>query len=141
MVNGPSSIEAWIDGKKLGRAVYNLLLNACQAAHRGTNLPLVTLNFEEDEKNIRIAVADNGPGVAESIRETMFLPFVSEGKESGVGLGLTLAQQIAQEHGGGISLGETSEDETIFTIILPKASLQALGVVVERKTSPAYAPG
>ena len=35
----------------------------------------------------------------ESVRRTMFLPFVSEGKQSGIGLGLTLAQRIAQEHG------------------------------------------
>ena len=133
VVNGPSSIEAWIDAKKLGRAVYNILLNACQAARRGKNLPLVTLNFEEDEKNIRIAVADNGPGVAESIRETMFLPFVSEGKESGVGLGLTLAQQIAQEHGGTIELKETLEGYSVFTITLPKAALHALGAAADRK--------
>ncbi len=41
--------------------------------------------------------------------ETIFLPFVSEGRESGTGLGLTLAQQIAQEHGGDINLEETLE--------------------------------
>jgi signal transduction histidine kinase len=133
VVNGLSSIEAWIDAKKLGRAVYNLLLNACQAARRGKDLPLVTLNFEEDERSIRIEVADNGPGVPESIRETMFLPFVSEGKESGVGLGLTLAQQIAQEHGGTIELRETVEGYSVFTITLPKAALHALGAAADRK--------
>jgi signal transduction histidine kinase len=130
---GFSSIEAWIDAKKLGRAIYNLLLNACQAACRGMNPPLVTLSLEEDERYIRIKVADNGPGVAESIRKTMFLPFVSEGKESGVGLGLTLAQQIAQEHGGRIDLDETLEGHSIFTITLSKAALQALGAVQDRK--------
>jgi nitrogen-specific signal transduction histidine kinase len=70
------------------------------------------------------------------VRQTIFLPFVSEGRESGIGLGLTLAQQIAQEHGGGIDLEETAEGETVFTIRLPKASLQALGAVVEKKSRP-----
>jgi signal transduction histidine kinase len=133
-------MEAWVDSKKLGRAVYNLLLNACQAAKRGKGPARVTLSLCEDERSIGIRIADNGPGVPASLRQKIFLPFVSEGRESGIGLGLTLAQQIAQEHGGGIDLDETSEGETVFTIILPKASLQALGLVVEKKTSPAYAP-
>jgi len=139
-LNGLSSIEAWVDSRKLGRAVYNLILNACQAAKRGKGPPRVTLSLYEDEQSIGIRVADNGPGVPASLRQKIFLPFVSEGRESGIGLGLTLAQQIAQEHGGRVDLDETSEGETVFTINLPKASLQALGDVVERRTSPAYAP-
>lgn len=133
VVTGLTSIEACVDAKKLGRAVYNLLLNACQAAHRGKSQALVTLNAAEDDKNIRIEVSDNGPGVPESIRKTMFMPFVSEGKESGVGLGLTLAQQIAQEHGGTIELKDSLEEESVFTITLPKAALQALGAVADRR--------
>jgi signal transduction histidine kinase len=139
-LKGLSSLEAWVDSKKLGRAVYNLLLNACQAAKRGKGPANVTLGLYEDEQSIGIRIADNGPGVPAAIRQKIFLPFVSEGRESGIGLGLTLAQQIAQEHGGGITLDQTTEGETVFTINLLKASLQALGVVVERKTSPAYAP-
>ena len=133
VVSGLSSVEVWMDSKKLGRAVYNLLLNACQAARRGKDLPLVTLDLVEDEQSLRIEIADNGPGVPESIRQTMFLPFVSEGKESGVGLGLTLAQQIAQEHGGSIELKETPEGHSVFVITLPKAALDALGAAADRK--------
>lgn len=139
-LNGMSSLEAWVDSKKLGRAVYNLLLNACQAAKRDIGPPQVTLTLHEDDKSIGIGIGDNGPGIPAPIRQKIFLPFVSEGRESGIGLGLTLAQQIAQEHGGSITLGQASGGETVFTINLPKASLQALGVVVERKASPAYAP-
>jgi signal transduction histidine kinase len=124
VISGNSSFEAFIDAKKLGRAIYNLLLNACQAAHRGKGPALVTLSLAEDDGTLRIQVADNGPGVPESVRQTMFLPFVSEGKESGVGLGLTLAQQIAQEHGGSIELEETLEGYTVFTITLPKLALR-----------------
>ncbi len=128
------SMRVWIDAKKLGRAVYNLLLNACQAAHRGSDCPLVTISLEEDQDNICIRVSDNGPGVAESIRKTMFLPFVSEGKESGVGLGLTLAQQIAQEHGGTIELKAGPENHSTFMITLPKQALQALGAAADKRT-------
>ncbi len=130
---GLTSLEAWVDAKKLGRAVYNLLLNACQAARRGRGPAEVTIHLEKDERTIRIQVSDNGPGVPESVRATMFLPFVSEGKESGVGLGLTLAQQIAQEHGGSIELEESLEGRTVFTITLTRVALDALGAASARK--------
>jgi signal transduction histidine kinase len=139
ILSGLSSLEAWVDAKKLGRAVYNLLLNACQAAKRGDRPAKVTLNLSEDAQAIHLRIVDNGPGVPETIRHTIFLPFVSEGRESGTGLGLTLAQQIAQEHGGSISLAETPEGCTIFTITLPKASLQALGAAVEKRHFPTHA--
>jgi signal transduction histidine kinase len=140
-LEGLSSLEAWVDSKKLGRAVYNLLLNACQAAKRGKGPPSVILSLYENQETIGIRIADSGPGIPKAIRQTIFLPFVSEGRESGIGLGLTLAQQIAQEHGGGITLDQTDIDETVFTINLPKASLQALGAVVEKKiASSVYAP-
>ena len=54
----------------------------------------------------------------------MFLPFVSEGKESGVGLGLTLAEQVAAEHGGYIHYGRTNDNLTLFSIVLPKSALR-----------------
>ena len=139
-LNGLSSLTAWVDSKKLGRAVYNLLLNACQAARRGNGPPIVTLSLQDDEPSIFIRISDNGPGVPESIRNTLFLPFVSEARESGIGLGLTLAEQIAQEHGGGISLEENVEGQTVFTIILPKAALVTLGETVEKKTVQPHAP-
>jgi nitrogen-specific signal transduction histidine kinase len=63
----------------------------------------------------------------------LFLPFVSERRESGIGLGLTLALQIAQEHGGSVNLEDQEEGHTVFKITLPKAPLQALGDAVEKR--------
>jgi len=139
-ISGLSSLAAWVDARKLGRAVYNLLLNACQSARLGGGKAAVTVGLREDEQFIHIFIADNGPGVPKSIRHTLFLPFVSEGRESGIGLGLTLARQIAQEHGGSISLDETAEGHTIFTITLSKAALQALGDAVEKRSLQSQAP-
>jgi len=133
-LNGLSSLEAWIDAKKLGRAIYNLLLNGCQAAKRGNGSAMVTLVLDEDQSFIRISITDSGPGISETVRQTMFLPFVSEGKESGVGLGLTLTQQIAQEHGGYIVTGKSDEGHTLFTIVLPKSELHAPDRVALNKT-------
>jgi signal transduction histidine kinase len=139
-LNGLSSLEAWIDAKKLGRAVYNLILNACQAAKLGQGPATVTVSLIESERSIQIRIADNGPGVPVLVRQKIFLPFVSESRESGTGLGLTLAQQIAQEHGGGIELEETTTGNTVFAIHLPRAALQALGVAIEKKTPAVHIP-
>jgi signal transduction histidine kinase len=134
-LTGLSSVEAWVDTRKLGRAIYNLLLNGCQAAKLGTPPATVTLVLHADEREIRISIIDSGRGVPESIRQTMFLPFVSEGKESGIGLGLTLAQQIAEEHGGQVTLGKTDEGCTVFAIVLHREALEELGAAGERKTA------
>ena len=117
------ALEASVDSGKLTRAVFNLLLNACQAARRGAQPARVTLELQNDDEQVRIKVSDTGPGVPASIIETMFLPFVSQGKESGLGLGLTLALQIAQEHGGTVQL-EQSEKGTSFTLVLPASILR-----------------
>jgi signal transduction histidine kinase len=116
-------VDAWVDGTKLGRALYNLVLNAAQAAKKGGGQPTVTVTLAEDEEKLRIGISDNGKGVPASIRRTLFQPFVSAGKENGVGLGLTLAQHIAQEHGGEVKLEQSVPGGTTFSIILYKRAL------------------
>jgi signal transduction histidine kinase len=133
VLNGLVPLMAWVDARKLGRAVYNILLNGCQAARRGGTPPTVILTLLETEKTVHIQIADNGPGVPEPIRQKIFLPFVSEGRVSGVGLGLTLAQQIAQEHGGNIELSETIDHHTVFVIVLPKDMLRPPLRAIESK--------
>ncbi len=128
------TIEAWIDARKLGRAVYNLLLNACQAAKNGALKPAVSITLSEDEDKVRISIRDSGKGIPSSIRKTLFQPFVSAGKENGIGLGLTLALHIAQEHGGEVRLEESVPGRTIFSILLYKQALQAFG---RRQSEPA----
>jgi signal transduction histidine kinase len=118
-------VEAWVDATKLGRALYNLVLNACQAARHGGGQPTVTVTLDEDEEKLRIGITDTGKGVPASIRRTLFQPFVSAGKENGVGLGLTLAQHIAQEHGGEVKLEQSVPGETTFSVILYKRALLA----------------
>ncbi|HEX5283631.1 MAG TPA: ATP-binding protein [Bryocella sp.] len=105
---------AVVDGKQIERAIYNLLLNACQAARTGNAEPMVTVTLETRQRSSIISVTDNGPGVPENIRHSMFEPFVSEGKQKGTGLGLTLAQCIAVEHGGEVTLVSSCPGETVF---------------------------
>lgn len=113
--SGPN--VAWFDPRKLERALYNLLLNACEAAPSSEGRVEVTI--ERTGPSVTIAVADNGPGIAEPIREKLFHPFVSFGKENGTGLGLTVVQKIVQDHGGQVVMERTAEARTVFRITIP----------------------
>lgn len=112
---GPS--DCWYDARKLERAFYNLLLNACQAVPRDSGRIEITIRVSE--KALEVYVADNGRGIAEPIRGRLFEPFVSFGKENGTGLGLTIVQKIVEDHGGTISIESTRPGYTLFKLTLP----------------------
>jgi signal transduction histidine kinase len=116
-----SSAEADINARNLESAIYNLLLNACQAAARSTRVPEVEIHLTEVDERIYVTILDNGPGVPTSVRRTLFDPFVTAGKPNGTGLGLTLARRIAEEHGGSVRLEESNRERTIFTLSLTKS--------------------
>ncbi|HWE83951.1 MAG TPA: ATP-binding protein [Terracidiphilus sp.] len=104
------------DGKQIERAISNLLLNACQSV-RGLGVEAhVEVAMETQEQQVIVNVIDNGPGVPEKIRNRVFEPFVSEGKQKGTGLGLTLANCIALEHGGEVVLLSSRPGETVFQL-------------------------
>lgn len=110
----------WFDPKRLERALYNLVLNACEAVVASAGSILIELREIRDGAEIRIS--DNGHGIPESIRGKLFEPFVSQGKENGTGLGLTVVQKIVQDHGGDIAVEKTSPQGTVFRLVLPLAS-------------------
>ena len=116
-VLGNGNNMAWFDARKLERALYNLLLNACEAAPIGEGM--VQVEVEKNGTGTRISVTDNGPGIAEAIRDKVFHPFVSFGKENGTGLGLAVVQKIVQDHGGQVWMERTSDSCTVFWISMP----------------------
>jgi signal transduction histidine kinase len=128
-------IEVWIDARMLERAVCNLLINAVQAA-KAVNSPRVTVSVVETPQVIAVKVTDNGPGVPEGIRDILFEPFVSEGKKSGIGLGLTIANRIAQEHGGTVRLEESRPGSTIFVLSLLRSVLASLAPMEKDAPAP-----
>lgn len=106
------------DPRKLERAFFNLLLNACEATSNGN--ARVAVKIDGSETYVECRVADNGSGVPEAIRASLFEPFVSEGKANGTGLGLAIAKKIVEEHGGEISLEKTSASGSVFLVRLPR---------------------
>jgi signal transduction histidine kinase len=116
-INSNGQVMAWFDARKLERALYNLLLNACEAAPPGEGR--VQVAIARNNSAVTIDVADNGPGIAEPIREKLFHPFVSFGKENGTGLGLTVVQKIVHDHGGQVLMERTPDAQTVFRITIP----------------------
>jgi signal transduction histidine kinase len=112
--------EGWFDQKKLERALFNLLLNACEAVELETGE--VDIKIREVPHGVEVQVADNGRGISESVRSQLFEPFVSFGKENGTGLGLTVVQKIIQDHGGDVRVEKTSSEGTVFKLVLPLSS-------------------
>ncbi len=110
--------NAQFDPRKMERVFYNLLLNGCQAAQVcGGHVGVTVADLNGD---LRIQVTDDGPGVEFSIRDKLFDPFVSHGKENGTGLGLTIAQKIVQDHNGSLYLESSTPGRTVMEIVLPR---------------------
>src|SRR5215472_3667533 len=118
-VSSKGNNVGWFDPKKLERALYNLLRNACEVAPRESGR--VEVKMLNSSAGVEIRVSDNGPGIPDSIRQRLFEPFVSYGKENGSGMGLAVAQKIIQDHGGEICVERTSETGTVFKLTVPLA--------------------
>jgi len=116
-VSAEGSTEGWFDFKKLERALLNLLLNACEVVPPESGK--IEIELKRQGENLEIRVEDNGPGIAEAVRERLFEPFVSHGKENGTGMGLTVVQKILQDHGGDITVEQTSASGTTFRANIP----------------------
>jgi len=116
-ISGEGSTEGWFDFKKLERAFLNLLLNACEVVPPGSGK--IDIGLRRQGESLEIRIEDNGPGIAEAVRDRLFEPFVSHGKENGTGMGLTVVQKILQDHGGDVAVEQTSASGTIFCINIP----------------------
>jgi signal transduction histidine kinase len=110
-------VEGWFDHRKLERVFFNLLLNACESLPSRSGH--VEVDLHAAGEGVDIKITDHGRGIPDSIRNTLFDPFVSLGKENGTGLGLTVVQKIVQDHGGEVAVASTSSQGTVFQIRLP----------------------
>jgi two-component system, NtrC family, nitrogen regulation sensor histidine kinase NtrY len=114
----PVDLLVFADPELLEHALINLLHNAIDAVAK-TSGPCIEINGSWlDERQIGITVADNGCGVTPASIDQIFVPFFST-KPGGSGIGLSLARQIAQAHGGRIDVEHRRAGGTVFTLILP----------------------
>jgi signal transduction histidine kinase len=103
------------DKEQMMQVLLNLLLNALQFVAEGGRLEICTY-FHAGA--LWISVSNDGPGVPAPIRERIFDPFFSR-REGGIGLGLTIVQQIVQAHGGEITVGDSPWGGAAFNMRFP----------------------
>ena len=104
-----------VDPELMSRVLVGLVANAIEAADADGE---VTLEATSTGPQVELAVSDSGPGVAPDLRERVFEPFFTTRAE-GVGLGLAIARQIVEAHGGTIAVGESASGGARFAVILP----------------------
>jgi signal transduction histidine kinase len=106
-----------LDKHKVKQAVGNLLDNAIAASQPGMH---VDVESSADDGVVRIVVRDQGPGIAPEIRERLFTPFATT-KPDGIGLGLVLARELVQAHGGTLEW-RAADPGTTFVVELPRTA-------------------
>ncbi len=123
LLDASTPVRLQADEEQLRHLLLNLVLNAMEAVPPGGQVRIVS---RVDDGAVTIAIQDSGPGPPAEVAERLFEPF-STGKPEGIGLGLAVARQIAEAHGG--SLEFSAAGGTCFTVRLP---LQAAAAPVEQ---------
>ena len=120
----PSIPDIPIDQAKIQQVVLNIVRNAQQALLTGGKITLTTrikhrLRRGERlmKKALLIQITDNGPGIADELKETLFFPMITN-KDGGSGLGLSIAQTLIEQHEGMIDC-DSWQGHTEFNIYLP----------------------
>jgi len=115
------------NGDELAQAVVNLLLNAMEAAAAESTVAQgsggvaarVVIRVRRASEKACLEIADTGRGPAEQVSDKLFEPLVSD-KPDGVGLGLSIAREVVEHHGGRIHWSR-GDNMTCFTVELPAA--------------------
>jgi len=116
----PLRVRADVD--LVRQVLVGLLVNAVEAVgQRGA----ITLDARDDDGVIAIEVADSGPGVPAELRTRIFEPFFTT-RAKGTGLGLPIARQIVEAHGGKLEVGERRGGGARFVVRLPAAPAAAI---------------
>jgi two-component system nitrogen regulation sensor histidine kinase NtrY len=103
------------DPEQIGRAVGNLVSNACRAV-KGAGEVSVEIDMDP-VSGVEVSVSDDGPGVPPEMRDRIFEPYVTGGE--GQGLGLAIVKAIVSDHGGFVKVFDRKPRGTTFTLTLP----------------------
>jgi signal transduction histidine kinase len=108
----------------LFRLMLNLTRNAAQAISADRTeapdvVPEIAMAAWRNAPATVVRLSDNGPGLPKAARDHLFEAFSGSARSGGTGLGLTIAREIAQSHGGDLKLLETGPGKTVFEVRLP----------------------
>jgi signal transduction histidine kinase len=119
VLDAPTPVCGWWDDFRIEQIVVNLLTNALR--YGGARPVVVTLTVMAD--SVRVDVRDNGPGIAPQHQARIFDVYErgvdSEGP-SGLGLGLYISRQLAEAHGGSLTLHSEAGAGAVFSLTLPR---------------------
>jgi signal transduction histidine kinase len=121
------------DREHLTRILTNLVRNCVQAFDAAVDrkeAPRVEVRAWREGSVTVIEIADNGPGIPESVREKLFEAFQSAARPGGTGLGLAISAELIQAHAGTIAVKSTGPDGTVFLLTVPDQPLS----MAEHKT-------
>ncbi len=96
----PPDLNISADADLIDKVLINLLKNAMEAL-KDTDKPRIEIQAKFQHGHVLILIRDNGPGMADEVRENMFVPFYTT-KRDGSGIGLSVARQVMRAHGGEI---------------------------------------
>jgi signal transduction histidine kinase len=121
------------DPDQLHRILANLLRNAREAIEHDAQesgkgrrkAGRIEITLSQAGGDSLVTVADNGPGLPERALERLFQPFAGSARPGGVGLGLAIARELAQGHGGDLTLASTGPEGSTFVLRLPGAPAPA----------------
>jgi two-component system C4-dicarboxylate transport sensor histidine kinase DctB len=121
-VDVPEVVVAF-DPVRLQQVLVNLIRNA-EDATAGVDDPRITITAAaallDQRAAVRVAVADNGPGLAPAVRDRLFDPFVTtKPGGQGLGLGLAISLAITQEYGGQLEARDGADGGAVFLLTLP----------------------
>ncbi len=121
------NLKVYADQSKVGQILLNLLSNAVKYTPNGST---ITLKCERVGDKVKTVVADNGPGIPESMREAVFEPFVQVGRSltnlrEGTGLGLSISREIARAMDGSLVMEPVPGGGAAFALTLPAYSEKA----------------
>ena len=109
--------EVYLNGDRdqLEQLLINLLKNASEAVAQADN-PRIRITWRRNGSTVSIEILDNGPGIAKA--SNLFVPFFTT-KKGGSGIGLALSRQIAEGHGGSLSLENAPDGGCVAHLKLP----------------------
>jgi signal transduction histidine kinase len=109
------------DPDQLSRVLVNLIRNAVQALSQAgatEGQPYVRIAGVREGRIVTILVEDNGPGIPERVQADLFTPFQGSARKGGAGLGLSIASELVNLHGGAITL-DRAMIGTRFRVTIP----------------------